>query len=240
MGRDHPSEKCVITNITGDGTNTTERSMSEFGDFFIRANDSIPIIKKVLAKATSFMNETVSAIDTFGIPSKEKGHKVKQSGDVKLLHTVGYNDQGNSYLSLKKVKKNQHLIDKFKVKISIMVPQGGEVGIKPENGYRSISTPQIVPPGMVDTFSYLNIGFFDTREEAENLVSFISTKFARYLLRTTYSSVHVSKENFCFVPRMDMTKKWTDADLYDYFGLDQSERDLIDRTMRPMNLGGDE
>ena len=238
--RDHPSEKCVITNITGDGTNTTERSMSEFGDFFIRANDSIPIIKKVLAKATSFMNETVSAIDTFGIPSKEKGHKVKQPGDVKLLHTVGYNDQGNSYLSLKKVKKNQHLIDKFKVKISIMVPQGGEVGIKPENGYRSISTPQIVPPGMVDTFSYLNIGFFDTREEAENLVSFISTKFARYLLRTTYSSVHVSKENFCFVPRMDMTKKWTDTDLYDYFELDQSERELIDRTMRPMNLGGDD
>ena len=92
---------------------------------------------------------------------------------------------------------------------------------------------------MVDTFSYLNIGFFDTREEAENLVSFISTKFARYLLRTTYSSVHVSKENFCFVPRMDMTKKWTDAELYDYFGLDQDERDLIDRTMRPMD-GGNE
>lgn len=238
---DHPSEKCVITNITGDGIITTERSLSEFGDFFIRANDSISIIKKVISKATSFMNETVSAIDTFGIPSKEKGHKEKQPGDVELLHTVGYNDQGNSYLSLSMVKKNQHLIDKFKVKISIMVPQGGEVGIKPENGYRSISTPQIVPPGMVDTFSYLNIGFFDTREEAENLVSFISTKFARYLLRTTYSSVHVSKENFCFVPRMDMTKKWADADLYDYFDLDQNERDLIDRTMRPMDLdGGDD
>ena len=237
--RDHPSDKCVITNITGDGTNTAERSLSEFGDFFIRANDSIPIIKKVLSKAKSFMNETVSAIDTFGIPSKEKGHKKKEPGDVELLHTVGYNDQGNSYISLSKVKKNQQLIDKYKVKISIMVPQGGEVGIKPENGYRSISTPQIVPPGMVDTFSYLNIGFFDTREEAENLVNFISTKFARYLLRTTYSSVHVSKENFCFVPRMDMTKKWTDAELYDYFGLDQDERDLIDRTMRPMD-GGNE
>ncbi len=237
--RDHPSDKCVITNITGDGTNTAERSLSEFGDFFIRANDSIPIIKKVLFKAKSFMNETVSAIDTFGIPSKEKGHKKREPGDVELLHTVGYNDQGNSYISLSKVKKNQHLIDKYKVKISIMVPQGGEVGIKPENGYRSISTPQIVPPGMVDTFSYLNIGFFDTREEAENLISFISTKFARYLLRTTYSSVHVSKENFCFVPRMDMTKKWTDSELYDYFGLDQDERDLIDRTMRPME-GGNE
>jgi len=122
-----------------------------------------------------------------------------------------------------------------------MVPQGGEVGIKPENGYRSISTPQIVPPGMVDTFSYLNIGFFDTEEEAKNLVSFIRTKFARYLLRTTYSSVHVSKDNFCFVPVMDMRKKWSDEELFDYFGLTDEERELIDKTMRPMDLtGGDD
>ena len=236
--REHPADRCTITNITGDGTNTAERSLSEFGSFFIRANDSVPIIKKVLAKASSFMNETVSAIDTFGIPSKEKGHKDQRPGDVKLLHTVGYNDQGNSYIELAKVKKNQSLINKYKVKISIMVPQGGEVGIKPENGYRSISTPQIVPPGMVDTFSYLNIGFFDTEEEAKNLVSFVSTKFARYLLRTTYSSVHVSKDNFCFVPAMDMKKKWTDEDLFDYFGLDDDERKLIDKTMRPMDLSG--
>ncbi len=238
--RDHPSDTCKITNVTGDGITTTNRTMAEFGDFFVRANDSIPIIKKVLSRANSFMNETVSAIDTFGIPSKEKGHKVKESGDIELLHTVGYNDQGKSFISLNMVKKNQHLIDKYKVKISIMVPQGGEVGIKPANGYRSISTPQIVPPGMVDTFSYLNIGFFDTREEAENLVSYISSKFARYLLRTTYSSVHVSKDNFCFVPQMNMTKKWTDSALYDYFGLDQGERDLIEKTMRTMDLGGNE
>ncbi len=237
--RDHPSDECIITNITGDGTNTIKRSMSEFGDFFVRANDSIPIIKKVLAKATHFMNETVSAIDTFGIPSKEKGHKNRELGDVALLHTVGYNDQGNSFLPLSMVKKNQHLIDKYKVKISIMVPQGGEVGIKPENGYRSISTPQIVPPGMVDTFSYLNIGFFDTQKEAENMIYYISSKFARYLLRATYSSVHVSKDNFCFVPQMDMTKRWGDYELYDYFGLDQKERNLINKTMRPMDGGID-
>lgn len=236
--RDNPSEQCSITNITGDGTNTVQRSLSEFGDFFVRANNSVPIIKKVMAKTKSYMNETVSAIDTFGIPSKEKGHTDYQPGDVKLLHTVGYNDQGNSYIELDKVKKNQDLIDKYKVKISIMVPQGGEVGIKPENGYRSISTPQIVPPGMVDTFSYLNIGFFDSEEEAKNLISYVSTKFVRYLIRTTYSSVHVSKENFCFVPQLDMHKKWTDEELFDFYGLDEGERDLISKTMRPMDLSG--
>ena len=238
--RDNPSDRCKITNITGDGIDTVERSLSEFGSFFIRANNSISIINKVTSNTNSFMQEIVSPIDTFGIPSKEKGHKEYKPGDVKLLHTVGYNDQGNSYIELEKIKKNRHLIDKYKVKISIMVPQGGEVGIRPENGYRSISTPQIVPPGMVDTFSYLNIGFFDTQEEAENMISFISTKFARYLLRTTYSSVHVSKDNFCFVPLMDMKEKWTDEKLYKFFGLTEEEQALIEKTMRPMDLGGDE
>ena len=234
--RDNPKDNCEITNISGKSQITTSRSLDEFKTLFIRSNEAIAIIKKVTNKASRFMNETVSPIDTFGIPSKEKGHKEKLPGDVSLLHTQGYNNQGVSYISLDKIKKNHHLIDKYKVKISIMVPQGGEVGIRPENGYRSISTPQILPPGQVDSFSYLNIGFFDTEEEAKNLVRYVSCKFVRFLLRTTYSSVHVSKDNFCFVPLMDFTQTWTDEMLYNYFGLTEYEIDLIEKTMRPMEL----
>ena len=201
----------------------------------------IDIIKKVLHKSNRFMPEIVSSIDTFGIPSKEKGHSVKQPGDVELLHSKGYNDQEIGYLSRDMVKKNKDLIDKYKVKISIMVPQGGEVGIKPENGYRSISTPQIVPPGQVDSFSYLNIGFFDTEAEAKGLISYVSCKFVRFLLRSTYSSVHVSKDNFRFVPLVDFKKTWTDEKLYEYYELSPEQITLIEDTMRPMILeGGDE
>lgn len=238
--RDNPQEKCEITNVSGDSRITESRNLDEFGDLFIRSNESIDIIKKILAKSNKFMDEQVSSIDTFGIPSKEKGHETKQADDVSLLHSSGYNGQAISYLEKEKVKKNQHLIDKYKVKISIMVPQGGEVGIRPENGYRSISTPQILPPGQVDTFSYLNIGFYDTEKEAENLVNFISCKLPRFLMRTTYSSVHVSKDNFRFVPIMDMNKKWTDKELYTYFGLSEEQQTLVEKTMRPMNSDGDE
>ena len=121
-----------------------------------------------------------------------------------------------------------------------MVPQGGEVGIKPENGYRSISTPQILTPGQVDTFSYLNIGFCDTKKEAENLVSYVNCKFTRYLIRTTYSSVHVSKDNFKFVPLVDLKRSWTDKALYSYFGLTDDEVNIIEKTMRPMKTVGGE
>lgn len=238
--RDNPKDKCEITNISGNIITKSVRPLNQFDTLFIRSNDSIEIIKKVLIKSNTFMNETVSSIDTFGIPSKEKGHDVKCIGDLSLLSSKGYNDQKVSYISRDVVKKNHHLIDKYKVKISIMVPQGGEVGIKPENGYRSISTPQILPPGQVDTFSYLNIGFFDTEEEADNLVSYVSCKFTRFLIRSTYSSVHVSKENFKFVPVMNFKEKWTDEKLYEYFELNDYQINLIEQTMRPMNLNGGE
>lgn len=232
--RDHEMDECAITNISGNDISMSSRPLNEFDTLFIRSNDAIQIIKKVQMKANRFMTEMVSPIDTFGIPSKEKGHVDRRPGDVELLSSVGYNGQDISYISRDKVKKNTHLIEKYKVKISIMVPQGGEVGIKPENGYRSISTPQILPPGQVDSFSYLNIGFFDTEKEAKNLVSFISSKFARFLLRSTYSSVHVSKDNFLFVPIMDFKKKWTDEELYAYFELSDEQILLIEKTMRPM------
>ena len=233
--RDGKYEKCHIINKYGDNVSEDDRALNEFGSFFVRSNESISIIKKVLNKSDHFMSETVSAIDTFGIPSKEKGHSDKRKNDVVLVSSSGYNSQSQSYISLDDVKKNKDLVDKYKVKISIMVPQGGEVGINPANGYRSISTPQILPPGTVDSFSYLNVAFYDTQKEAENFVTYISSKFVRFLMRTTYSSVHVSKNNFCFVPIMDMNEAWNDDKLYDYFGLTKSERELIDKTMRPMD-----
>ena len=57
-------------------------------------------------------------------------------------------------------------------------------------------------------------------------------------MRTTYSSVHVSKDNFCFVPLLSMTKRWTDEMLYDEFNLTTEERNLIEKTMRPMDMNG--
>lgn len=230
------SDDCEVVNISESSRISMKRPLNQFGDIFIRSNLSIPLINKVRAKSSSFVDEIVSAIDTFGIPSKEKGHEVYKDGDLILLHSVGFNGQGESFIERSKVVKNQELIDKYKIKISIMVPQGGETGIRPENGYRSMSTPQILPPGMVDTFSYLNVGFFDTEQEAINYRDYLTCKFTRFMLRTTFSSVHISKANFVFVPYMDFTKHWDDKALYEYFELSEDEINMIESTMRQMDL----
>lgn len=234
--RDKNETHCRVINRIGESSYEMNRKLNEFDDLFIRSNVSMSIIEKVRAKATRFVSDMVSAIDTFGLSSKEKGHSQYQEGDLVLIHSVGANKQGTSYIQRDKIKKNRDLIEKYKIKISIMVPQNGEVGIDPSRGYRSMSTPQILRPGEVDTFSYLNIGFFDTELEAINFRDYMTCKFTRFMMRTTYSSVHISKQNFIFVPMMNYTRHWTDSDLYEYFELTEAEISLIEKTMRPLVL----
>lgn len=225
---------CEVINVVANKRNSVVRSLNQFGTTFIRSNAAISIINKVRSISTRFMDEMVSPLDTFGIPSKEKGHGEYHDGDLMLITSSGYNGQTQRYIRRDKVKKNIDLIDKYKVKISILIPQSGEVGINPDAGYRSISTPQVLLPGQVDSFSYLNVGFFDTEEEANNLRDYLYCKFPRFMLRTTYSSVHVSKTNFVFVPLVDFKKRWTDSELYSYFNLSGDEINLIETTMRSM------
>ena len=55
-------------------------------------------------------------------------------------------------------------------------------------------------------------------------------------MRTTFSSVHLSKGNFIFVPYLDFTRPWTDKDLYDLYDLSDDERKLIEKTIRKIDL----
>ena len=92
------------------------------------------------------------------------------------------------------------MIDKFKIKISILVPQNGEVGVSPEKGYRSISSPQVLYPGTVDTFSYLNIGFFDSEQEAINFRDYMTT-FAETIIK----KFHIEKRHPYIIMHMTYT-----------------------------------
>ena len=59
------------------------------------------------------------------------------------------------------------------------------------------------------------------------------------MMRVTYSSAHISKANFVFVPMMDFKQKWTDQDLYRFFELTGEEIAIIESTMRPLSMNGE-
>ena len=109
---------------------------------FIRSNESLSIIHKVLRRSEHFLTERVQPIDAFGFPSAARGEKEPFDGCISLIHS-----QGTGYIKRSDVKKNAELIDKYKATISILVPCNGEVGIDPSKGYKAITTPRIEIPG---------------------------------------------------------------------------------------------
>ena len=222
---------CEVTNISRDNINVKTRELNEFGDLFIRYNEALTIIHKINDRTKDFMIDYVYPIDAFGFPSKARGENEYFDGAVTMIHSKGI-----GYVSRDDIKKNCDIVDKYKVTIGILVPNNGDVGADPTKGFKSITTPRILVPNEITTFSYLVIGVFDTEEEATNFKRYMLCKFPRYMMRLTYSSMHISKNNFMFVPKMDFTKEWTDRGLYDYFGLSDSEQEIIERTMRKMDF----
>lgn len=222
-------EVCEVTNVSGLERHTMRRHLNEFGEIFIRSNESLSIIHKVLNRSEHFLTDRVQPIDAFGFPSAARGEKEPFNGCISLIHS-----QGTGYIKRSDVKKNAELIDKYKATISILVPCNGEVDIDPSKGYKAITTPRIEVPGEANIFSYLVLGAFDTEAEIKNYKQYLMCKFTRFMLHLTYSSMHIARANFVFVPDQDFTEEWTDEKLYKKYELTEDEIAFIESTIRVM------
>ena len=107
-------------------------------------------------------------------------------------------------------------------------------GNKPtgDGNYQVISSLQILKPNEVCTETYLILGVYDREEYAENLMSYVSTKFFRFLLLQALTSIHITKDSFCFVPMQDFSKPLTDEFLYDKYKLSDDEIAFIESMIR--------
>ena len=89
-------------------------------------------------------------------------------------------------------------------------------------------------PGEIHTESYLLLHGFETKLEADNFAHYMALKFPRFMMKHTLSSMNISTQNFMFVPFLDYTREWTDEDLYNRYGLDEKERQVVEQLIRPM------
>jgi hypothetical protein len=94
------------------------------------------------------------------------------------------------------VEKTQSL-DKYKVFMSAANGAGilGEV----------LSAPLIGEPLMGATESFVSIGLVETNEEAEALLKYVKSKFARILLGVLKITQHVTPDKWKYVPIQDFT-----------------------------------
>ena len=130
------------------------------------------------------------------------------------------------------------MIDKWKVIISKAAAE--HAGQSDKNGQRKMLTViEVLEPKTVCSETYLVIDAFSTRSEAENLASYIRTKFVRYLIWQATPTQNISKACFAFVPDVDLSQPPTDESLYELFDLDDDDINEIESKMKSMPIPGD-
>ena len=225
--RDNPG-LCEITNSSDKNPVVMKRSLNEF-PILIRSNLAVSIVNKVLASGVDMHSEYAYPRNPFGFATNYRGRTIRQEGDIELLTSVGF-----QYVKRSDVTKNTDIIDSYKVLIGRLVPNNGELDVDPKEGYKVITDTRIIGPGQINTETYLDIGVFDTRQEAEHFELYLQQKLPRFLLRQAISSLNVTRECFRFVPHEDFREEWNDAKLYKKYALSEDEIALVERTIRPM------
>ncbi len=219
---------CYVSNVTGGVEQTEIRSLNEY-PIFIRSNEAVKILRKILSQETNFLDQSVSSQKPFGFRTYARGKEKPFPGAIKLLSSKGF-----GYVSRDEVTKNLDGIDKYKIIIGRLVPSNGELDVKPGDGYRVMTNTRILLPGEINTESYITLGMFTTENEAQNFNVYIKSKLPRFLLRQAISSVNINREVFKFVPQLDFSKQWNDEKLYEKYGLSEEEIAFIESMIKPM------
>lgn len=234
----------VATHFKDWPVSEATRPLLEDGaDIFIRFNEGVSILRKVVSKETGQdevlslpdarrFDRLVSSRKPFGLETKFKGKTKKQSGDDLMVYQNG----GTGYIPRGSIATGIGLIDAWKIFVGRAAPGTGNRDTYP---HRIISTPFVAAPGTISSETYLCIGPFDTKEEAENALSYLSCRLTRLLILLHKPSQDTTRKVYTFVPVQDWKKTWTDADLYERYGLSDDEITFIEKIVRPMGLVGD-
>lgn len=218
---------CAFATIKGGENNVRMRTLDEF-NVVIGDNVAISIINKVQNKGYGSFCSNVMPYMPFGLRSYVRGQDKEFPGSVKL-----YSSAGLSYYKRDDIKECVDIIDKYKILSSKLLSE--HAGEPSKSGqYKVLSRTEIIDPNTVVTESYLILSASDSIEEIQNTYRYCCTKFFRFLLLQYMSSINMTKEVFKFVPKLDMSKEWTDKELYSEFGLTKEEIDYIESIIKPM------
>lgn len=225
---------CDYTYVDNEKSSTLTRKLDEY-DVFVRNNNAIGIVHKVMSKGEKNIGTIMSALGPFGLGTSERGIEKDSGNCYKLRSSAGY-----SYINRNAVKNGIEYISKWKVIIGKATSAGAATANKKDGTRKVIATLDILEPNCVCTFSYFIGGAFDEYNAARNCLEYYSTKFVRFLLLQCLSSINISRDKFAFVPIQDFSQKWDDNTLYEKYGLNEDEITLIESMIKPMEIGDED
>lgn len=219
--RDHPGD-CRVVNINNGQRVETTRRLNEF-ETFIRRAEALSIIKKVQGKKERTMSTVVTSRKPFGLATTDRPLTY---GDLKLRWQNGEGPYPRANVTV-----GIEMIDKWKVISSYVgYDHAGNPG---KDGKRKVfARIDILPPGTICNETYLVINYFDTEQEAKNMVGYMKTLFFRFLVSQLMFSHHITKNAYQFVPVQDCKQEWTDEKLNKKYGLSPEEIAFIESSIR--------
>lgn len=138
-------------------------------------------------------------------------------------------DSGYAWIKKSDVMKNASTIPYHKV----LLPKSYGSATDPF----VIGKPFYCEPGSVCSVTYLVVGFnneISSQNEAENIITYMKSRFFRYMVSIKKKTQDNPRDVFQFVPLQDFTEPWTDEKLYKKYNLSQSEIDYIEGMIKAM------
>ena len=242
---DNSISKVNIVSHNGNGeVNHSSRSMKTRDlDIFLRDNIGVEILDKVLPsdEIDTFSNH-ISAAKAFGFRTFFIINQRFRPTTAGLNDPVMcYGRSGKKgYVESNQITSHRDWIDLWKVYVAESNNIGTELNDDNQNAF--VGCPNTI---CTETFLVVGADLGLNEISATNLVCYLKTKFARFLLSLAKISQHATAKTYRFVPVQDFTEQsdinWNeqiskiDAQLYAKYGLTQDEIDYIESKIKPMN-----
>ncbi len=189
-----------------------------------------PQYKEVIGSDGSEKRLTTKIFEQLSVFQESK----HSDSDVEILGLIK-NKRVSKYINRKYLLTSENL-DRYKV----ILPKSNGSGAIGE----VLSTPLVGEPLVGHTQSFISIGAYKTREEAEALLNYIKGKFSRTMLGILKITQDNNRETWRFVPLQDFTSTsdidWSksiheiDLQLYRKYGLDEKEIQFIETHVKEM------
>lgn len=217
--RDHNGPCTIQTIWDGQPVGAPVSRYLDAYDVLIRRNEAVSILEKVRTKNEPTLDTRVSSRKPFGLATNFKG---KQSARDMAEPVTLYANQRRDWVERTEILSNRDWIDNWKVLMTAV--QGTSAAVET----KFLSRPIMVGPGTACTETYLVAGKFDDEEEATRYALYLRSRFVRFLVSLRKSTQHATKDVYAFVPDIPLDQDWTDALLYERYGLTREEIAFIE------------
>ncbi len=224
--RDNSGDCRVISYRDGKESILCRPLADSKSDTFIRFNEAVSILAKVKAFKEPSFGEGVSSRKPFGFSTNPEG--IIQTPKEGYVFIYAY--PKNGYIKKSSVEKNVGWIEKYKV---CDAKAYGERGSFP---YNVIAKPFIAKPKSCCSETYIVLGTYNDQNTANNVLTYIATKFVRFLILLQKNTQDSPARVYSHVPMQDFSRVWTDVALYKKYGISEEEIAFIDSLVKPMDL----